>query len=80
MALTKSTFQNNVGTIFSLIVFRNDLHKISKYYLNLLIYYLMETKQICNAFVHMNRIDDKAILPIMKEVFYRLLKKKPKKF
>ena len=80
MALTKSTFQNNVGTIFPLIVCKNFLHKISKYYLNLLIYYLMETKQICNAFVHMNRIDDKAILPIMKEVFYRLLKKKPKKF
>ena len=78
MALTRYNFQNDVGTIFPLIVFKNDLHKISKYHLNLLIDYLMETKQNCSAIVHMNRIDDKAILPIMKEVFYVLLNKSPK--
>ena len=78
MALTRYNFQNDAGTIFPLIVFKNDLHKISKYHLNLLIDYLMETKQNCSAIVHMNRIDDKAILPIMKEVFYVLLNKSPK--
>ena len=69
MALTRYNFQNDAGTIFPLIVFKNDLHKISKYHLNLLIDYLMETKQNCSAIVHMNRIDDKAILPIMKKYF-----------
>ena len=78
MALTRYNFQNDAGTIFPLIVFKNDLHKISKYHLNLLIDYLMETKQNCSAIVHMNRIDDKAILPVMKEVFYILLNKSPK--
>ena len=31
MALTRYNFQNDAGTIFPLIVFKNDLHKISKY-------------------------------------------------
>ena len=69
--------QNNVGTIFPLIVFKNNLHKISKYY-NLLIDYLMETKQNFSVIVHMNRIDDNAILTISKEVFYILLNKSQK--
>ena len=75
MALTRYNFQNEAGTIFPLIVFKNDIHKMSKYYLNLLIDYLMETKQNCSAIIHMNRINDEALLPIMKEVFYILLNK-----
>ena len=75
MALTRYNFQNEVESIFPLIVFKNDIHKISKFYLNLLIDYLMEIKQNCSAIVHMNRINDEALLPIMKEVFYILLNK-----
>ena len=75
MVLTRYNFQNEIGTIFPLIVLKNDLHKISKYYLNLLIDYLMETKQNCCTIANMNRINDKAILPNIKEVFYILLNK-----
>ena len=75
LALTRYNFQNEAGTIFPLIVFKNDIHKMSKYYLSLLIDYLMETKQNCSAIVHMNIINDKALLPIMKEVFFILLNK-----
>ena len=78
MALTRYNFQNEVESIFPLIVFKNDIHKISKFYLNLVIDYLMETKQNCSAIVHMNRINDEALLPIMKEVFYILLNKSQK--
>ena len=38
----------------------------------------METKQNFSVIVHMNRIDDKAILTISKEVFYILLNKSQK--
>ena len=31
MVLTRYNFQNEIGTIFPLIVLKNDLHKISKY-------------------------------------------------
>ena len=78
MVLTRYNFQNEIGTIFPLIVLKNDLHKISKYYLNLLIDYLMETKQNCCTIANMNRINDKAILPNIKEVFYIPLNKRLK--
>ena len=35
----------------------------------------METKQNCCTIANMNRINDKAILPNIKEVFYILLNK-----
>ena len=40
----------------------------------------METKQICYAIIHINRIDDIVILPIIKEVYYILLNKSQKNY
>ena len=75
IALTKYKFQNKAKTIFPLIVFKNDVSKISKYELNLIIDYLMETKQNCSDIIHLNRINDEISVPIMKELFYILLNK-----
>ena len=40
----------------------------------------METKQISYAIIHINRIDDIVILPIIKEVYYILLNKSQKNY
>ena len=69
LALTKDSFENNNKNKFQLIVFTKDIGDISLYHLNLIIDYLMETKQNCSEIVHMNNDD----IPIMKEIFYILL-------
>ena len=72
IALTKIKFINNRGVQFPIIVFKKNIGIYQKYYLNLIIDYLMETKQNCSAIVHMD-VEDKISKPIMKELFYILL-------
>ena len=74
VALTTTTFINNRNVSFKLIVFTKDIKKISKYVLNLIVDFLMETKQNCSSIVHMNKSDNIS-KPLMKELFYILLNK-----
>ena len=74
VALTTTTFINNRNVSFKLIVFTKDIKNISKYVLNLIVDFLMETKQNCSSIVHMNK-EDKISKPLMKELFYILLNK-----
>ena len=68
MAITKARFKNNNGVKFQLIVFKKNIKGISKFKLNLIIDYLMETKQNCSSIIHMNRVNEIS-KPIMKEIF-----------
>ena len=74
VALTTKTFINNNKVKFQLIVFTKDIKNISKYVLNLIVDFLMETKQNCSSIVHMNKSDNIS-KPLMKELFYILLNK-----
>ena len=74
VALTTTTFINNRNVSFKLIVFTKDIKNISKYVLNLIVDFLMETKQNCSSIVHMNKSDNIS-KPLMKELFYILLNK-----
>ena len=78
MALTERYFSNNKGIKFQLMVFLSNTKGISINSLNLIIDFLMETKQNCSEIIHWNKTDNISF-PIMKEVFYILLNKKRKK-
>ena len=78
MALTERYFSNNKGIKFQLMVFLSNTKGISINSLNLIIDFLMETKQNCSEIIHWNKTDNISF-PIMKEVFYILLNKKIKK-
>ena len=66
LALTKCEFNNAKGNKFKLIVFKKDIQKTSKYHLNLIINFLMETKQNTSGKIHINDID----FPALKEIFF----------
>ena len=68
MALTRTRFKNNNGVKFQLIEFKKNIIGISKFKLNLIIDFLMETKQNFSTIIHMNKVDE-IIKPIMKELF-----------
>ena len=78
MALTERYFSNNKGIKFQLMVFLSNTKGISINSLNLIIDFLMETKQNCFEIIHWNKTDNISF-PKMKEVFYILLNKKIKK-
>ena len=78
MALTERYFSNNKGIKFQLMVFLSNTKGISINSLNLIIDFLMETKQNCSEIIHWNKTDNISF-PKMKEVFYILLNKKRKK-
>jgi hypothetical protein len=59
LALTKCEFNNAKGNKFKLIVFKKDIQKTSKYHLNLIINFLIETKQNTSGKSHINDIDFK---------------------
>ena len=64
ISLTKFSFINNKGIKFQLIVFNKDIKNISKYEINLMTGFLMETKQNYSLIDHMN-ICDKISIPII---------------
>ena len=74
VAITTTTFINNRNESFQLIVFTEDIKNISKYVLNLIIDFLMETKQNCSTIIHMNKSCNMG-MPIMEELFYIFLNK-----
>ena len=55
MTVTKFYSINNAKTKFQLIVFHEDVAGNSKYYLNTIIDFLMETIQYCSSIVHMKK-------------------------
>ena len=73
LALTKYVFTNVRGNKFKLIVFKNSIQGESKYHLNLIIDFLMETKQDTSGKIHINDID----FPSLKEIFFILFDKDP---
>ena len=73
LALTKYVFINARGNKFKLIVFKNNIQDKSKYHLNLIIDFLMETKQDTSGKIHINDID----FPSLKEIFFILFDKDP---
>ena len=73
LALTKCEFINAKGNQFKLIVFKKDIQETSKYHLNLIIDFLMETKQNTSGKIHINDID----FPALKEIFFILFDKVP---
>ena len=71
--MTKCEFINAKGNQFKLIVFKKDIQETSKYHLNLIIDFLMETKQNTSGKIHINDID----FPKLKEIFFILFDKVP---
>ena len=72
LAKTLDTFTNNNGINFRLIVFKENTE--DNYINNLIIDFLMETKQNCSQEIHMCKIDQNKI-PLMKELFYIIMNK-----
>ena len=70
LALTRYDFYAERKN-FKLIVFKKNVKHISKYYLNLIIDFLMETKQNTSNIIHIHKDD----IPIMKEIFFILFNK-----
>ena len=70
ISLTKFSFINNKGIKFQLIVFNKDIKNISKYEINLIIGFLMETKQNYSLIAHINICDKISI-----SIIYILLNK-----
>ena len=70
LALTTYDFYTERNN-FKLIVFKKNVNHISKYYLNLIIDFLMETKQNTSNIIHIHKDD----IPIMKEIFFLLFNK-----
>ena len=66
LALTEDTFINSRDYEFKLMVFRNSINGISFFKLNLIIDFLMETKNNSSAIIHINKDD----IPVMKELFF----------